>query len=40
MLRREIAQEFKIVEIPSEEPEVIINTWNLKNMAKSGEYVI
>ncbi|CAD8091860.1 unnamed protein product [Paramecium primaurelia] len=40
MLNRETGKQFKLVEIPNEEPEVIINTWNKKNLAKSGEFIL
>lgn len=40
MLNREIGKQFKIAEIPNEEPEIIANTWDRKNLAKSGEYVL
>lgn len=29
-----------MAEIPNEEPEIIVNTWNKKNLAKSGEYIL
>ncbi|CAD8178087.1 unnamed protein product [Paramecium octaurelia] len=40
MLKREQMQEFKLAEIPLEEQEVMINTWNSKNLAKSGERIL
>lgn len=40
MLNRETGQQFKMAEIPNEEPEVIVNTWNRKNLVKSGEHVL
>ncbi|CAD8097530.1 unnamed protein product [Paramecium primaurelia] len=40
MLNREAGQQFKMAEIPNEEPEIIVNTWNKKNLAKSGEYIL
>ncbi|CAD8095320.1 unnamed protein product [Paramecium sonneborni] len=39
MLKREQQQEFKIAEIPTEEQELVINTWNTRNLAKSGEQI-
>ncbi|CAD8105847.1 unnamed protein product [Paramecium sonneborni] len=40
MLNRETGDQYKIIEIPLEEQEIIANTWNKKNLAKSGEYVL
>ncbi|CAD8088798.1 unnamed protein product [Paramecium primaurelia] len=40
MLKREQIQEFKLAEIPNEEQEVMINTWNSKNLARSGEQIL
>ncbi|CAD8203597.1 unnamed protein product [Paramecium octaurelia] len=40
MLNRETGKQFKMAEIPNEEPEVIVNTWNRKNLAKSGEHIL
>ncbi|CAD8097318.1 unnamed protein product [Paramecium sonneborni] len=40
MLKREQIQEFKLAEIPNEEQEVVISTWNKKSLAKSGEQMM
>ncbi|CAK94029.1 unnamed protein product (macronuclear) [Paramecium tetraurelia] len=40
MLMRETGKQYKMAEIPNEEPEIIINTWNKKNLAKSGEFML